>query len=137
MTVVGGAAIDRTPAPAKDFAVRTFGESDKNVLLLGPLAVLALVAIGPGLPAVRRPRAGAAALYFLTARYGPAAAGPAWLPHRGGRQMKNGSYETLPKSTLTTEGSGERYTVDETSKVVCGNVPTANATIYSSTRRER
>ncbi|MFF8967668.1 fasciclin domain-containing protein, partial [Streptomyces globisporus] len=34
------------------------------------------------------------------------------------------------KSSLTTKGSGENYTVNDTSKVVCGNVPTANATVY-------
>lgn len=46
------------------------------------------------------------------------------------RQLGNGSYDTLQKSTLTTNGSGENYTVNDNSKVVCGNVPTANATVY-------
>ncbi|GFH37472.1 fasciclin domain-containing protein [Streptomyces pacificus] len=46
------------------------------------------------------------------------------------QQLENGSYETLQKSKLTTEGSGEDYTVNSSSKVVCGNVPTANATVY-------
>ncbi len=45
-------------------------------------------------------------------------------------QLENGSYETLEKSKLTTAGSGEDYTVNDSSKVVCGNVPTANATVY-------
>ncbi|MFJ1802239.1 fasciclin domain-containing protein [Streptomyces sp. NPDC088180] len=45
-------------------------------------------------------------------------------------QLESGSYDTLQKSTLATEGSGENYTVNDTSKVVCGNVPTANATVY-------
>ncbi|MEI7034333.1 fasciclin domain-containing protein [Streptomyces pratensis] len=45
-------------------------------------------------------------------------------------QLESGAYDTLQKSTLTTEGSGEDYTVNGTSKVVCGNVPTANATVY-------
>ncbi|MFF1509776.1 fasciclin domain-containing protein [Streptomyces sp. NPDC058326] len=45
-------------------------------------------------------------------------------------QLENGSFETLQKGMLTTEGSGEAYTVDDSSKVVCGNVPTANATVY-------
>ncbi len=31
---------------------------------------------------------------------------------------------------MTTKGSGEEYTVNDTFKVVCGNVPTANATVY-------
>lgn len=46
------------------------------------------------------------------------------------QQLENGTYPTLQKSTLTTKGSGENYTVNDTSKVVCGNVPTANATVY-------
>lgn len=46
------------------------------------------------------------------------------------QQLENGTYETLQKSTLTTAGSGEDYTVNDSSKVVCGNVPTANATVY-------
>ncbi|RSS58953.1 fasciclin domain-containing protein [Streptomyces sp. WAC01280] len=46
------------------------------------------------------------------------------------KQLENGSFETLQKGTLTTEGSGESFTVDDSAKVVCGNVPTANATVY-------
>ncbi|MEU0232286.1 MULTISPECIES: fasciclin domain-containing protein [unclassified Streptomyces] len=46
------------------------------------------------------------------------------------KQLENGSFETLQKGMVTTKGSGEEYTVNDTSKVVCGNVPTANATVY-------
>ncbi|MEU8891987.1 fasciclin domain-containing protein [Streptomyces sp. NPDC048442] len=46
------------------------------------------------------------------------------------KQLESGSYPTLQKSTLTTSGSGEAYKVNNTSNVVCGNVPTANATVY-------
>ncbi|MFG2430033.1 fasciclin domain-containing protein [Streptomyces sp. NPDC048590] len=46
------------------------------------------------------------------------------------KQLENGTYDTLQKTTLTTKGSGEDYTVNDSSKVVCGNVPTANATVY-------
>ncbi|MER5207723.1 fasciclin domain-containing protein [Streptomyces sp. NPDC002825] len=45
-------------------------------------------------------------------------------------QLENGSFETLQKSTITTKGSGQDYTVNDTSKVVCGNVKTANANVY-------
>ncbi|MFJ6235600.1 fasciclin domain-containing protein [Streptomyces griseus] len=45
-------------------------------------------------------------------------------------QLESGTYDTLQKSPLTTKGSGENYTVNDTSKVVCGNVPTANATVH-------
>ncbi|MFC8131221.1 fasciclin domain-containing protein [Streptomyces sp. NPDC057302] len=46
------------------------------------------------------------------------------------QQLEKGSFETLEKSKLTTAGSGTEYKVNDTSKVVCGNVPTANATVY-------
>ncbi|TLQ47504.1 fasciclin domain-containing protein [Streptomyces marianii] len=46
------------------------------------------------------------------------------------QQLGSGTYETLQKSTLTTSGSGENYTINDNSKVVCGNVPTANATVH-------
>ncbi|MFF8467133.1 fasciclin domain-containing protein [Streptomyces griseus] len=45
-------------------------------------------------------------------------------------QLESGTYDTLQKSPLTTKGSGENYTVNDTSKVVCGNVSTANATVH-------
>ncbi|MFZ4239057.1 fasciclin domain-containing protein [Streptomyces murinus] len=46
------------------------------------------------------------------------------------KDLENGSFDTLEKSKVTTTGSGESYTVDDSAKVVCGNVRTANATVY-------
>ncbi|MEU0840098.1 fasciclin domain-containing protein [Streptomyces sp. NPDC005962] len=46
------------------------------------------------------------------------------------KDLANGSFPTLEKSKLTTSGSGESYQVDDSAKVVCGNVRTANATVY-------
>ncbi|MDN3292594.1 fasciclin domain-containing protein [Streptomyces ficellus] len=46
------------------------------------------------------------------------------------QQLESGTFETLEKSTLTTSGSGESYQVNGNANVVCGNVPTANATVY-------
>ncbi|WRZ95054.1 fasciclin domain-containing protein [Streptomyces sp. NBC_01007] len=46
------------------------------------------------------------------------------------KQLENGSFETLEKSELMTSGSGESYTVNDSAKVVCGNVKTANANVY-------
>ncbi|MGI5357967.1 fasciclin domain-containing protein [Streptomyces sp. CA-252508] len=46
------------------------------------------------------------------------------------QQLENGSFETLQKGMLTTKGSGEDYTVNDSSTVVCGNVRTANANVY-------
>jgi uncharacterized surface protein with fasciclin (FAS1) repeats len=42
-----------------------------------------------------------------------------------------GEHETLNGDTITVEGSGEEFTVGaENAAVLCGNVPTANATVY-------
>ncbi|MGW5283983.1 fasciclin domain-containing protein [Streptomyces collinus] len=46
------------------------------------------------------------------------------------KDLEHGSFATLEKSKLTTTGSGESYTVDDSAKVVCGNVKTANANVY-------
>ncbi|PWI16874.1 fasciclin [Streptomyces sp. Act143] len=46
------------------------------------------------------------------------------------QDLEKGSFETLEKSKLTTSGSGESYTVNDSAKVVCGNVKTANANVY-------
>ncbi|WP_327302144.1 molybdopterin-dependent oxidoreductase [Streptomyces sp. NBC_01298] len=65
VTVVGGAAIDRTPAAVKDFAIRTFGENDKLVLQLGILATLGLLGIVLGIVSLRYRRAGAAGVLLF------------------------------------------------------------------------
>ncbi|MFR9725955.1 fasciclin domain-containing protein [Streptomyces sp. MS19] len=44
--------------------------------------------------------------------------------------LADGSFETLQGGTLTTSGSGESFTVNGDASVVCGNVRTANATVY-------
>ncbi|WP_338703069.1 fasciclin domain-containing protein [Streptomyces sp. Q6] len=44
--------------------------------------------------------------------------------------LSDGSFDTLEKSKLTTSGSGESYKVNDSANVVCGNVQTANATVY-------
>ncbi|WP_328564292.1 fasciclin domain-containing protein [Streptomyces coelicoflavus] len=46
------------------------------------------------------------------------------------KDLENGSFETLQKSKLTTSGSDEAYKVNDSAKVVCGNVKTANANVY-------
>ncbi|MFE9539697.1 fasciclin domain-containing protein [Streptomyces sp. NPDC006691] len=46
------------------------------------------------------------------------------------KQLENGSFDTLEKSKVTTTGSGTEYKVNDSANVVCGNVPTANATVY-------
>ncbi|MFE2556289.1 molybdopterin-dependent oxidoreductase [Streptomyces sp. NPDC059352] len=59
---VGGAVVDRTPAALKDWAIRTFGESDKAVLQLGILVLLGLLAAAIGVLALRHRALGAAAV---------------------------------------------------------------------------
>ncbi|MFJ8487468.1 fasciclin domain-containing protein [Streptomyces sp. NPDC094038] len=46
------------------------------------------------------------------------------------KDLEKGSFDTLEKSKVTASGSGESYTVNDSAKVVCGNVQTANATVY-------
>ncbi|MER6024132.1 molybdopterin-dependent oxidoreductase, partial [Streptomyces anulatus] len=65
LTAVGGAAIDRTPTPVKDWAIRHFGEDDKLVLQLGILATLAVLAMVLGVVALRFRRAGAAGVLIF------------------------------------------------------------------------
>ncbi|MFD5694411.1 molybdopterin-dependent oxidoreductase [Streptomyces rubiginosohelvolus] len=65
LTAVGGAAIDRTPTPVKDWAIRHFGEDDKLVLQLGILATLAALAIVLGVVALRFRRVGAAGVLIF------------------------------------------------------------------------
>ncbi|MEU3323432.1 molybdopterin-dependent oxidoreductase [Streptomyces sp. NPDC006785] len=65
VTAVGGAAIDRTPAGVKDWAIRTFGEDDKLVLQLGIVITLALFAVAVGLLALRHRRTGSAAVLLF------------------------------------------------------------------------
>ncbi|MGW2960816.1 molybdopterin-dependent oxidoreductase [Streptomyces sp. NPDC001220] len=62
---VGGASIDATPAPVKDWAIRHFGTNDKLVLQLGILAVLAMLALALGGLAVRLRRVGAAGVLLF------------------------------------------------------------------------
>ncbi|MFC8454312.1 molybdopterin-dependent oxidoreductase [Kitasatospora sp. NPDC057223] len=57
---VGSAAIDLTPTPLKEYAIRSFGTNDKTVLLGGIYLTLAALAVLAGLIAVRRRWAGAA-----------------------------------------------------------------------------
>ncbi|MET0236673.1 MAG: molybdopterin-dependent oxidoreductase [Kibdelosporangium sp.] len=56
---VGNTAIDLTPAPLKDFAVRNFGTNDKLVLLGGMAVALLLFAAVAGLSSRRSPWPGA------------------------------------------------------------------------------
>jgi len=56
---VGSAAIDLTPTPLKEYAVRHFGTNDKLVLLTGIYVTLGLIAVAAGVVALRRLAVGA------------------------------------------------------------------------------
>ena len=73
LTAVGQAAIDRTPEWLKSFAIRTFGERDKLVLIGGMIGALVAVAAGAGIAATRKRSAGNAFLLIIGA-FGMAAA---------------------------------------------------------------
>jgi DMSO/TMAO reductase YedYZ molybdopterin-dependent catalytic subunit len=64
---VGGAAIDLTPIPVKDFAIVHFGSHDKTVLLTGIYVVLVLFAMMTGIAARRRIGYGLAGLGVFAA----------------------------------------------------------------------
>ena len=55
---VGQSAIDATPEWMKSFAIRTFGENDKTVLLAGIASMLLLLAVVLGIASVKRLSAG-------------------------------------------------------------------------------
>ncbi|HEY9412034.1 MAG TPA: hypothetical protein VIP77_20810 [Jiangellaceae bacterium] len=59
---VGNAFVDLTPEWLKSFAIRTFGQNDKIVLLLGMAGVIALGAALAGVLELRRPPAGSVVL---------------------------------------------------------------------------
>ena len=62
VVAVGGAAIDMTPIPVKDFAIAHFGSHDKTALTAGILVLLAVFAAVIGVLGVRRLAAGLAGL---------------------------------------------------------------------------
>jgi uncharacterized surface protein with fasciclin (FAS1) repeats len=44
-------------------------------------------------------------------------------------QLGNGDFKTLQGSNLTTSGSGDAFKVNDSANIVCGGIPTANATV--------
>jgi uncharacterized surface protein with fasciclin (FAS1) repeats len=52
------------------------------------------------------------------------------VPGRLAPEDLAGTHETLQGSPLEVEGMGESFTVNGDASVVCGNVQTANATVY-------
>ncbi|MFF7445697.1 MULTISPECIES: molybdopterin-dependent oxidoreductase [unclassified Streptomyces] len=100
VVAVGGAAIDRTPAAVKDWAIRHFGTDDKLVLQLGILAVLTLFALLLGMVAVRFRRGGAAGV-LLFGVVGAAAA--------LSRPDSTGALDALPSVAGAVAGAAVLY----------------------------
>ena len=67
VVAVGDAVITVTPEPVKDFAIRTFGENDKVVLVAGTLVVVAIYAMLIGVLALRSRRLGTAGILLFGA----------------------------------------------------------------------
>lgn len=62
---IGGAVIDATPRPLKDFAITTFGESDKIALVVGTLLLLAIFSMILGVLAWTRLKLAAAGVLLF------------------------------------------------------------------------
>jgi DMSO/TMAO reductase YedYZ molybdopterin-dependent catalytic subunit len=60
VVAVGDFLIPLTPEPVKEFAIRTFGTSDKLALIVGTLVVIALLALALGVAGLRSRRLGIA-----------------------------------------------------------------------------
>nr|WP_189114871.1 molybdopterin-dependent oxidoreductase [Pilimelia terevasa] len=101
VVAVGGAVIDATPTPVKEYAVATFGTWDKPLLLTGIALALAALAAGVGVLAGRRPRlgpAGAALFGVLGAAAALSRPAAAWvdaLPSLCGAMVAAGALAVL------------------------------------------
>jgi DMSO/TMAO reductase YedYZ molybdopterin-dependent catalytic subunit len=62
---VGGVFVDNVPKPLKDFAIRTFGENDKIVLVAGILVTIVVLAALVGAAAATRPMVGIVGVTIL------------------------------------------------------------------------
>ncbi|MFJ9544452.1 sulfite oxidase [Streptomyces sp. NPDC101225] len=100
VVAVGGAAIDRTPAAVKDWAIRHFGTDDKLVLQLGILAVLEIFALLLGVVALRFRRTGAAGVLLFGAVGAVAATN---------RPDATGVLDALPSTAGAVAGAGLLY----------------------------
>ncbi|MBO1330803.1 fasciclin domain-containing protein [Streptomyces sp. VRA16 Mangrove soil] len=45
-------------------------------------------------------------------------------------KLADGTFKTLEGSNLTTSGTGDKYKVNDTANIVCGDVQTSNATVH-------
>jgi DMSO/TMAO reductase YedYZ molybdopterin-dependent catalytic subunit len=74
LLAVGNRAVDATPQPVKEWAIATFGSHDKQVLIGGVVATVALLAVVAGVLGARRPRVALGAFVVLSVVAGLAVA---------------------------------------------------------------
>ncbi|MEU1117772.1 MULTISPECIES: sulfite oxidase [unclassified Streptomyces] len=115
---VGGAAIDRTPAPVKDWAIRHFGTNDKLVLQLGILGVLGVLALVVGVLAAR---------WRLTGSIGVLAFGLVGALAAVGRPDSIGLADALPSVVGAVAGAALLYWLAGRLGPVQGRAGTAQA----------
>ncbi|RKS69323.1 DMSO/TMAO reductase YedYZ molybdopterin-dependent catalytic subunit [Motilibacter peucedani] len=113
---VGGAFVDRTPRWLKEFAIRHFGENDKDVLLTGVVATVLVLSLALGALAVRHLRVAVgvvvavgvgAALVALTR---PTASGVDVLPSLAAGAVGAAGLAALVRSTPRAAEDGSRRT---------------------------
>lgn len=119
--------VDHSPAFAREFAIQTFGTNDKQALMLGMVAVIALLAVVAGILQVRRPPLGLVVV-VLFAAFGVLAAvtRPTFEPSyvlpalvsgvvsglvlvvlcRGARPRSDGSAESADSPDRSPDGAG-------------------------------
>ena len=130
MVAVGGAAIDMTPIPVKDFAIAHFGSHDKFALTSGILVLLAVFAAVIGVLAVRWLAAGLAglavfgALGVSAALTRPAAAAADVLPTLAGVAVAAAALVILVRAA---RGTGARA---PDTGVPAAMLDGPNATVY-------
>ncbi|MET9887344.1 molybdopterin-dependent oxidoreductase [Streptomyces sp. NPDC006430] len=121
VTVVGGAAVDRTPAALKDYAIRTFGENDKFALQTGILATITLLAVVLGVVALRRRRSAAVGVLL----FGVVGATAALT-----RPDAQGPADALPSLAGALTGAGVLYVL--IGNVVSGRTAAADGAVVGS-----
>jgi DMSO/TMAO reductase YedYZ molybdopterin-dependent catalytic subunit len=73
LLAVGNRAVDAAPRPVKEWAIETFATHDKQVLIGGVIASVAVLALVAGALGARRPRVAIGAFVLLTVVAGAAA----------------------------------------------------------------
>ncbi len=64
---MGEVVVENAPHSVKEFAIRTFGENDKDALIAGTTIILVVISIGLGVAAIRRLWIGVAGTLVLGA----------------------------------------------------------------------